>query len=302
MGVVIKKWIQLGVFFCFAVMGCTHTRQTEQPLPKEVLETRVVPPFNSVNVRGDISLDLSSAPQNNVRIRGDLRDVAHVRVLVEQGHLFIKADRGYPKYKPITAHVQAAVLHALTFEGTGNLLAQDLNTPILTLKTHTSGAVFVRGNIGLEHLEVKGRGNVRIEGINSRNLDILMQGKPKITLVGMARLKRLRFGGSGILSMYWIDTPELWIFGKGQGSVELAGVAAFLHVNLKEKAHFYGQYLRTQKAVIHTQNNAVAEVQVLRSQTTLAEQNSMIYFYNKPQFQADFMGHNGAVLDNTQWR
>ncbi len=259
--------------------------------------------FTNIVISGNIDVDIKTGVQNSeVVLTGDKETIKQVQISQKNGTLTMGlAPQFFVSYSgPARVHAEILThyLNNLTLKKySGHLQAINLNVPYFNANLDHSGTVLLSGKIGLDDLKVSGSGVTKIAGVDSESLSIYMQDKPAVDMTGVANVQLINASGSGRLRLYWVDSSDLSIVQSGKTWVELAGIANHVMIHLKDSAHFDGRYLRTIVGYAKTQDKSVADVQFLRSQAVLANDNSTISFYGQPPYKADFMARNGAVLD-----
>lgn len=269
---------------------------------KGVTQSRQLPPYNQVQVKGHINISLHTGYRRpQVILRGDPRDLQQVITLVENRQLLIKVGEGYPKYGQIAAEVRTQQLNSFSYDGYGTVMGPKLYSKSLTLSINNAGNTQLGGTIYLTKLTAYDSSNIKLNGVRGFETQIIMIGNPRIELSGVINLGTLDLRGNGFLSAYWLKNKHLTIREHGNISIQLAGFVNFMEVELWDNAQFNGQYLRANRAFVKTHDHSMAKISAVRRQHTLASDASDIYFYNLPETRADFMAFNGAVLDMRDW-
>lgn len=262
--------------------------------------------FTNLEIAGNIDIEIKTGmQQSQLIITGHPQDLAHIHVKQENDTVMIWPDSGYPQcgrnpQGRVHIEVYTHFLNNLVLKDyQGRLQANNLNTPYFNADLDNNGTVLLNGKIGLHDLIVSGNGKNLIQNINSQSVNIVMTDNPTVDLSGVANLEMLKAEGAGNLRLYWVDSDRLTIRQNGKTTVELSGIANFVDLELKDKSHFYGQYLRVKDGYIKTWDESTAYIQFLKAQSLLANDDSTISFYGKPPYQVNFMGKNGAALDMT---
>jgi hypothetical protein len=256
-----------------------------------------MPTFSHVNVLGAINVSLHTGyKQPAVILYGDPRDLSQIVTEMKNG-LQVRAQKGYPRFGPVSVKIHATYLNGFSYKGVGTIAGKNLHSSLLDLKIDNPEQTTLGGSIVLRKLEASGGGNIMIRGVYSRYLQVDISGKTKVLLVGMMNVSKLDLKGDGWLSMYWVKSPLLTICAKGHSNIQLAGLVDKLDVELWGSARFKGRYLRAKNAFVKTHEKALAEITALKHQHALATDASDIYFYRIPQTKADFMAYQGSILD-----
>lgn len=294
--------MRIRVFFLLSSLilsSCTHK---SMPVPEsaKTMHTRStlqVADFTQLHVQGVMNVNLHTGYKHpSVHLRGDPRDLKNI-VLESKGYALWINMKKAPLYGPVTADIRTRELTTFRYKGAGLIRGDKLHTRQLNLFLDNHGNARFAGSIGLNTLFVKGSGFTSIDGVTGHNLNIRLKGKPKVRISGIVNVSRISTAGSGWLGLQWVKSPNLLIRSHGAVQMQLAGITDKLDVELWDKAQFKGRYLRARTTFVKTHGHSRAEIATLKRQHTLALDASDIYYVNPPQFEANFMGNNGAVLD-----
>lgn len=295
------------IFILFAV-GCTASHRPSAsssvpltPMKSQTTQTRSVLAFNRINIRGSFHVNLyTGAAKSQVILQGNPVDLAKTSIRVSGSELLINAMKR-SSLAPVTLNIYTRYLNALHYEGNGVIRGNNIHSSLLDLFISHAQSTQLSGTINLRKLTVKGGGAVEINGLSSQSLLINLSDAPKVNLVGVARISYLNLEGNGSLGLYWVKSDRLTIRAKNHAYLQLAGIANVLDIELWDNAHFNGRYLRADRTYAKTHDRSIAEITALKRQHTLATDASDIYFYKIPEIKADFMAHNGSVLDMRDW-
>jgi hypothetical protein len=288
-------------------ISCSSINHKKNPLTlmhseKQSKQYRKITAFTQINAKGLINLNLHTGyKQPQLLLMGDPRDLEQVQVIVDQNTLFLSLGKGYPHYGTVSADIRGSVLNVFRYQGTGSIEGKQLETRYLELYLANQGRTELGGHIGLQRLEIVGSGLTQISGIRSYDLQLIIKGSPKVQLTGWANLRRLSVDGDAWLSLYWIKSSKLRVRATGAAKIQLAGAVNILDLELSDKAEFKGRYLRAQRSFVKTRDKSMAEIYSFNHQSTLATDNSDIYYYYIPNTRADFMAVNGSVLKLRPW-
>lgn len=258
-----------------------------------------LPDFNAINVSGDMQVKMIASTQySDVRLIGPVETVAHVVAKVANGTLFLRMSKQYRNKHvgKLVAIIRARHIDGVTYHGRNNFTAIDVKSPAMKLKIDTPGRVNLSGKMGIDKLDLDGSGVINITGLQSHALTVNSTGRDVVNIMGVSNLHTLNFSGSGWMSIYWVNSPRLTVRGSGKAYVQVAGTVGLLDVKLCEHAYFNAHYLRTKKVFIKTYDFSRADLQTTTVQNALASDQSNIYYYKDPDFNADYMAHFGTVL------
>lgn len=290
-------WVFLGIL-------CTITSWAK-PIPQQnmrsVTQTRMLAPFSQIRAAGSLNVILhTNAKKPRIVLRGDPRDLAHLTSLIKQNRLIITFLNHYPQYGAVTADIYAPEINDFSYKGAG-VIAGKINSKALAISINNPETTKIEGDITLRQLFVSGHSLVQIKGVKTNHFILKMEDNPRVYLDGMIRLGTLKMNGNGFLSMYWVKSERLNVFLSNNATLQLAGFVNVLEVKAKGRSHFLGRYLRARRAFVKTCDHAIAEINAIRRQHTLATGASDIHIYHVPEMREDFMAYNGAVLDMRQW-
>ena len=270
------------------------------PIPSSNVHHRVVNDFSYLDLHGNVDVTIKTGrPKSKLTLVGEPSLLQCTSAYVAENTLYIKGcieDANIPK---IQAIIEMRHLDRFTYQGYGNITANNINTNLETLSLDTSGKTLLTGKVRLNHLMLH-RGYLEIKGTSSPHLSIDLFNDARAKLTGIVSLRRLHLEGNNWFSLSWTDSPNLTIQAKGQSYVQIAGITNRLDAELWDHTRFNAKYLRVHRSFVKTHDNAVAEITTTAHQHTLATDASDILFYKLPKSQTNFMAFDGAVLDMRQ--
>ncbi len=208
---------------------------------------------------------------------------------------FSKKDLFKPKANLVIAI--PANVQVLTIQGGGDVQATALPTSLKRLNFDGSETVQVQGAlVPLQQLVLNHVQQARIGGIKSTGLLVSIRDSGPVTLTGDVGIRELQVTDSGRVAITWVHSKELLVQLTGQQQVFLAGIAGLLITNVKDHAQLKAQYLRANKAFVHTSQSAVADVAVLDSLNAYAVDQSNIYYYLQPRLVGRYYQGHGSIL------
>ncbi len=257
-------WIIAGLSLLF---GCVHNKvmMKQSISPSVITISRNSLSYDNIVICGNFNVNLFTGyKKSRIVVHGDRRDLQKLKTVVRGNTLFIiENSRTYPNYGYVVLDLYPRHLTSLNYKGTGAVIGNNLYSNYLNLSINNSG---------------------------------------KTQLNGQMNVHQLTINGNGIFSLYWIKSHNLIIREFGNATVLLAGIADQLDVELWQNSRFNGRYLRAKQVFVKTHDHAIAGVNAMSAQHTLASDASDIYFYNLPNTRADFMAYNGSVLDMRDWQ
>lgn len=289
------------ILLCLA--GCvSHTPQNVPPRIMTAVQNRPSLPFNKVALKGSINVSLHTGYRKSaIILRGDSRDIANLKTVMEKGVLFIGFARNYRQNGAVSVEIRTNHLNGFRYEGMGTIVGKNIHSGLLNLYIDNPGQTSLAGSLVLHKLIAKGGGIIRIRDVRTQDFKLSIANKTKVQLAGVMMINNLDLEGEGYLSMYWVKSRMLTICARGGAYLQLAGLVDKLDVELWDNAHYNGRYLRAKNAFVKTHNHAIADLSAVKHQHTLAKDASDIYFYKIPDTSADFMAHQGSVLDMRDW-
>lgn len=292
-------WVLLGVLLSMTSWSYTAPNL---PAPSQIVtQNRTVPPFSQILISGSMNVVMhANAKKPGLVLHGDARDLAHISVSVKQGRLIVSFFGQYPKFHAVNADIYANQINDFNYQGAG-VVSGKIHSNALNIDINNPGTTKLDGNITLRKLFVRGHSLVEIKGIKTNHIVLGLQDKPHVYLEGMIRLGTVNMKGNGFLSMYWVKNERLNVHLNDNATLQLAGFVNVLEVKARGRSHFLGRYLRARRAFVKTYDHALAEINVIHREHTLASGASDIQIYHLPEMREDFMAYNGAVLDMRQW-
>lgn len=301
-------WARCLVFLLIACLlpACASKhRQTKRATvlpPVPMVQDRLLAPFSHIAVEGVMNIKLQTGcKKTQVTLHGSKNDLAKVYTLVKNQMLVIRFTV-MPKFGNVTADICTRQLRSFRYRGAGVVVGHNIHSRLLDLNIRNSERTVLNGtSINLNKLVADGPGYIEVTGVRSPYLQIVvLKGNPKIKLRGIMRLAMLK-AKSGFLDLYWVTNDILNISAFGTANMSLAGIANRLELDLHGSSRFNGRYLRVSRTFVKTFDNAVAEINSIDRQHTLASGASDIQFFHIPVLKSDFMACNGAVLDMRDW-
>lgn len=259
--------------------------------------------FESLLVRGRVDLTVHTGYRKpGIDIWGDPNDLKQIIVKIRRGALLIDLGKGYPRQGSVKIVVRAGALRNLDYKGAGFIYAPDLSAKIMNIRIHNYGRAVLKGPMYLHILRLSGSGLTEIDGARGYQADIGLSGRAQLHLRGNLDARFIRMRGNTTLNAYWLKSPSLNLRIYDKSCLELAGAVGHLDVVLTDRAFLKARYLRSKALFVKTFGHSLAEIAAVKSQHTLASDQSDIHFYNLAQMSADFMAFDGAVLDMRDWR
>jgi hypothetical protein len=242
-------------------LSATANQLFVNPSAANYVQNFTLPAFNKIDISDRLNVDIKGkTTQNLVQAKGDAISVSYVTANVKNGTLYLDMKPNYPvKNGRLSVFVSAPNLSEIHYAGSGQITATHLTGP-LTILDEGSGSMRLHGNVNLQ------------------------------TLV---------HNGSNLLELYWVNSPEVKIAGKGNGKIYLAGIANLLEVKIGGHTWLDAKQLRAKRGFIATNDHARADVWIKDNLSTLAKDNSNIYYYHDAGFVGGYMTPPASVLRMT---
>lgn len=266
--------------------------------PLITTRTLVLDKFSAVDIDGDVDVDLHTGYKDPKMImKGHVMDLAYLDSYVLNQTLFIRLGKGYPHYGKIKLDIRTKNLNSIKYKGIGNITGTKLHSSLLSININNQGNTKLKGYLGIKSLILDGKGNVDISGVDTKGMSINIRGDARVHLQGMGGITTMHLDNNSWLEMYWVNARDLHIWLRDHAYLKLAGIAIHLYADLCQQARFDGRYLRAKSSFVKTHDKSFAEISTTVKQHTLAQDNSDIFYFELPNMQANFMSHNGSVLD-----
>lgn len=243
-----------------AVAAIRYSRAPKNPYVSKQLQ---LPYFQAIQANGNVDLQIDGSPYGqSVCISGRLKDTQAVRMFVKGKTLYIAS---YARCQPscrVKVRLAISRLDQLNYtQGTGNI----------SIKQSWPSYRYP--------------------------LSLNICGNPKVSINGNVRLCKLVAGGNAEISLYWINSDDLYLRAMNKARVCLAGTVGTLEAYTFQSAWINARYLRAKRAFVKSYNSSRIDVRVVCSLNALASQNSGIYYYQDPKFQAPYMQCAGSVVN-----
>lgn len=196
---------------------------------------------------------------------------------------------------PVTVSLPLTV-HSLTINK-GNV--QGMQTPSGLRQLSLQGnqrVVLATTRLDLQQLTIDHVQQAQLNGLACQHLNLSVAQSGSVQLNGMVGLDSVRITQSGIVSIVWVNSQQVKVELDDKSRAFLAGSAELLIGNVHDQARLNAQYVRSQKAFIHTYKQAVAQVTVLDSLNAYAEGTSSIYYYQQPKLVGRYYHDQGSIL------
>ena len=273
--------------------------------PPRVMTTRQqkLTPFTEFEADGWFDIDLIQDTKHySVSIQGYNDIIEHVQPVVKDGVLHLHMDRPYGKAEEQQIHViiRMPTLRHIRYSGDATLRAEKLETGYLDVDMRRGGDLRLGGRVALHDVRIAGAARLHISDVNSNDLHLFLGGNAQLELDGNIRVTEIVAADDSSLRLNWVDAPMLRATITQHAKVTLAGRVGLLQANVFHEATLDAKYLRADRAFVKTYHNGLAEINTIKSRSTLARHESNIYYYSDSDFEGDFMANDGTVMDMQQ--
>jgi hypothetical protein len=141
-----------------------------------VSETRVLPPFNAIDLAGSNTVTVHVGGTQEVVVRGDENVVPHVTTEVHEGTLVIGADRSFQTTEPLTVEVTVPGLVDARLAGSGQVTVEGVDADVFGATLPGSGVLRVSGSTDRLDAELAGSGRLLLGDLTARDVNAVVSG------------------------------------------------------------------------------------------------------------------------------
>ena len=248
-------------FFFFLLPVCSVLAQSSFPLENScVHQCFQIPPFSSIQALGDVDIQIdTSSHKYEVTISGRLKNTQTIKFEVRNSTLWINP----LAQNPLLGRPKIKIC-----------------MPMLLRLIYTGGCANITVNC--------------IRLLCPLSLDI--HGSPKINICGNIIPGEIVIGGGTQLLMYWINGGDFCLKATDDARVCVAGSVHTFAADSFDSSWINAKYLRTTRAFVKSHDRSRVDLRPSCSLSTLASQNSVIYYYQHPYMQTPFVQKAGSVI------
>lgn len=176
-----------------------------------------VDPFTSIGVAVKADVYYSSGNKHEVRIEGEEKDLKDLKVIVEDGTLFIKYKPGNIKRSRLTIHIVSQELDGVKISGSAVFNAEKVEADEMDFAVSGSGKIIFK-SLESDEVEIKisGSGDVILESGSADECDALISGSGKLLAESFTAGEfSAKISGSGSVKITVTDELEAAISGSG---------------------------------------------------------------------------------------
>jgi len=181
-------------------------------------ENRTIPPFTGVRVASGADVVIDRTGTQTLAVTADDNLVSLLTSKVRDGMLYLADAQGksFQTSNVPVYHITVADLRAIDIHGSGNVKADHLDSPALSVSIAGSSDVKLTGRTDSFTLAIKGSGDVDAGGLEARRAKVVMSGSGDATVNATGALD-IQMSGSGDLQ--YLGSPKVTKDVHGAGSV-----------------------------------------------------------------------------------
>lgn len=277
----------------------SKTTKTSKDAKKITSQMFNLEPFEEISINGPINVEIiANTELHDIRIIGTKNYVDNVKVDAYKNELRVNLMPPPDETGRTMVVIRTGRLSQLNLVGRGTVKAIGVDTDKLIVNSEYSGMIDISGpHVGLESLRAEGPGVIRFHGLNTSSLKVKANANNIVKLSNIKRLARFDYSGNGTIELKPFNSHYLHVTGRGKAMLITRGQVDTLELTLHGAAIFDGRDLKVHTAYANTYNVAQAHIYVLKTQHSLAADNSDILFYNNAHFIGRHMLASGAVLN-----
>ncbi len=161
---------------------------------------------------------------------------------------------------------------------------------------NSSNVNFQTRNWMLEHLYLTDVQQASFEGITTPYLLTWINRSHKINISGMMSLRELDINNSTAVNIYRISSPILTVKQSGNSSAFLAGRTTVSNIKMRDASALDARYMSSERLFINTAGTSQAQVHVTQELNALANEWSLIGYYNQPTTLSRYYTGSGSIL------
>ena len=180
-------------------------------------EARTVAPFTAIRLDAPANLIIDRTGTQSLSLTADDNLLALFTSEVKDGTLYLAVakDRSF-QAKSLVFHATVADLRGIEIRGSGDVKADHLDGPSLTLAIAGSGDAQLAGHADDFTVSIKGSGDVDAGGLTAKRVKVVMSGSGDATVNATDTLD-VRMSGSG--DLHYRGSPKLTKDVHGSGSI-----------------------------------------------------------------------------------
>lgn len=129
--------------------------------------------------------------------------------------------------EPIYIYVHMKTMERLSMNGSGSLVVNDFDSPVVYLDINGSGHLHFKGNAALVYASVNGSGSCYLES-NANEISAGISGSGAIDWIGEAKKANYHIDGSGDIRAYGMNLDTAYTMTEGSGDIYV-NATSYLH-------------------------------------------------------------------------
>lgn len=139
-------------------------------------QTRNLPAFDSILIKGSVTLNMSKGDYKGLNITAHKNLLDIIETTVSGQTLTISSKKSYSSQQPIVIDYSAPKIKTLIIEGTVSTKLRGLDQNMLIIRQKGTGNVYADGKINLLILDHKGAGQMMVKDLISQNTKVSLTG------------------------------------------------------------------------------------------------------------------------------
>jgi putative autotransporter adhesin-like protein len=181
-------------------------------------QNRTVPPFTSIRLESPADVVIDRTGTQSVSVSADDNLVDFFTSEVKDGTLYLGVanDKSF-QARSVAYRITVADLRAIEVRGSGDVEADHLDGPVLSVSIMGSGDMRLAGRTDDFTLSISGSGDIDAANLNAKRAKAVIRGSGDAT-VNASEALDVQISGSG--DLHYVGSPKLTQDVRGSGSVE----------------------------------------------------------------------------------
>ena len=175
--------------------------------------------FDEVDLRGVGNLSIRQTGSESLSVEADDKVLPKITTEVVNGRLILspEPDTSIKTTEPIDYELTVEDLHALEVSGSGDVVAEGIDTDNLGIDIGGSGAVGISGRADSQEVSISGSGAYRAKDLQSEEAKIEVSGSGS-AIVNASEALEAKVSGAGSVEYVGDPTVEEDVSGAGRVS------------------------------------------------------------------------------------
>jgi hypothetical protein len=158
------------------------SRHPVQGSGKSATETRAVPGFDRITVRGAFDSTVTVGPATSLKIQADDNLIKLIRTEVRDGRLVIDSKESLSSRTPIRITITTPKLNGFAIEGSGEAKITGVQSGAFEASISGSGDLFCAGVANSVELSIAGSGDMDLAALSAKRAKASVSGSGDIRL------------------------------------------------------------------------------------------------------------------------